>query len=214
MPMLFRQTRELEAQMDEYLDLMVQGGLLFTQGIKCYVEDRRDEFEARLTELRAAEERADGLRRSIENQLYLHTLIPESRGDVLGLLESADGVLNLMTVTLLRFSIEAPELERDLAPLFLDLSATAVATVEAMVAGIRAYYRYPAEVRDHISRAQGCRDETNRIAETYTRTVFRRDLRLSHKSQLRYFVTQTEQVAEEADDVCDRLAIAAIKRHV
>jgi len=214
MPILFQQTRELEAQIDDYLDLIIQGGMLFRQGVKCYLAGRREEFETRLTELRATEQRADSLRRAIENKLYIHTLIPESRGDVLGLLESADDVLNKVTGTLLRFSTEEPALEHDLDPMYGDLADNAIATVEAMVAGCRAYFRDLGAVRDHVSRAQACRDETNRIAETYTRTVFRRELRLSHKNQLRYFVSHVEQVAEDAEDVCDRLAIAAIKRHV
>lgn len=214
MTLLFKQSRELEAQIDEYLDRIIQGGLLFRQGVKCFLEHRMEEFEERLAELRAIEQRADDLRRAIEGKLYLHTLIPDARGDVLGLLEHADEVLNLITSTLLRFSVEVPELQDDLNPLFQDLADNTIATAEAMVSGTRSYFRDLAAVRDHISRAQGHREETNRIAERYTRTVFRRDLRLSHKNQLRYFVSHTERIAEEAEDVCDRLAIATIKRYV
>lgn len=214
MTLLFKQSRELGSQIDEYLDLIIQGGLLFRQGVKCYLDHRLEEFEDRLAELRTAEQRADDLRRAIERRLYVQTLIPDARGDVLGLLESADEVLNMLAATLLQFSIESPELPDDINPLFQDLADNAIATVEAMVGGTRAYFRDPAEVRDHISRAQGHREETNRIAETYTRNVFGRDLRLSHKNQLRYIVNRTEKVAEDAEDVCDRLAIAAIKRDI
>ncbi len=214
MTVLFRQSRELEGEIDDYLDLIVQGGLLFRQGVKCFQEHRQDEFEARLLELRGTEQRGDALRRSIETKLYLHTLIPESRGDVLGLLESADEVLNVITATLRQYSIEQPELPEDLHPLLRDVADNAIATVEAMVSGCRAYFRNLAAVRDHIAKAQGLRGEVNRLAETYVRAVFARELRLSHKSQLRYFVAHTEQIAEDADDVCDRLAIAAIKRYV
>ncbi|MBL0179520.1 MAG: DUF47 family protein [Gemmatimonadetes bacterium] len=214
MTILFRQSRELEAEIDEYLDLILQGGLLFRRGVKCFLDHRLEEFEQRLEELRGIERRGDTLRRGIESKLYLHTLIPESRGDVLGLLESADEVLNVVTSTLLRFSIELPALLDDLNPLFLDLADNAIAAVDAMVGGCRAYFRNLSAVRDHIARTQGLREEVNRLAETYVRAAFQRDLRLSHKNQLRYFVAHTEQIAEDADDVCDRLAIAAIKRYV
>jgi len=214
MTLLFKQSRELEAQIDEYLDHLVQGGLLFRQGVKCYLDHRLEEFEERLAELRATEQRADELRRNIERTLYLHTLIPDARGDVLGLLEHADDVLNIITSTLLRFSVEMPDLQDDLNTLFQDIADNSISTVESMVSGTRAYFRDLAAVRDHISRAQGFRVETNRIAERYTRTVFRRDLRLSHKNQLRYFVSHTEKIAEDAEDVCDRLAIATIKRYI
>ncbi len=212
MTLVFRQSRELAGQIDQYLDLVIHGGMLFRQGIKCFLEHRTDEFEERLTELRSVEQRGDDLRRQIERELYLRTLIPEYRGDVLGLLEGVDAVLNLLTKTLLRFSIENPELIDDLNPLYVDLTDAVVSTVESTVSGCRAYFRDLAAVRDHIGRAQASRKEANRFAETYTRQVFRLGLRLSHSNQLRYFVSHTENVAEDAEDVCDRLAIAAIKR--
>ncbi len=214
MTILFRQTRELEAQIDEYLDQLVQGGLLFRQGLRLHLEGRQAEFELRLAELRATERRGDALRRQVETRLYLHTLIPESRGDVLGLLEAADGVLNLLTDTLLRFDVERPEMPGDLDRLFLDLAGSAIDAAECMTRGCRAYFRDLPAVRDHISQVQFHREEANKLAEEYTRTVFRRELRLSHKNQLRYFVSHTEKIAEDAEDVCDRLAIAAIKRVV
>jgi uncharacterized protein len=108
MTVLFRRSKELEVQIDEYLDLIVNGGMLFRQGIRLYLQDRQEEFDQRLEDLRAIEQQADVLRRSIESKLYIHTLIPESRGDVLGLLESADKVLNIITATLLQFAVEIP----------------------------------------------------------------------------------------------------------
>jgi uncharacterized protein Yka (UPF0111/DUF47 family) len=214
MTILFRKNKELEAQIDEYLDQIVQGGLLFRHGLKLYLEHRLDDFEERLRALRAVEQRADDLRRRVESHLYLHTLIPEYRGDVLGLLEGADRVLNLTTATLLRYSVEEPELQDDMNDLFFELADHALAAADNMVRGCRAYFRDLTSVRDHIAQTQFHRDEASRIAEKYTRAAFRRDLRLSHKNQLRYFVSHTEDIAEEADDVCDRLAIATIKRYV
>ncbi len=214
MTLLFRESRELEGQIDAFLDLIGQGGMLFREGVRLYLDDRIGEFEVRLRELRSTERRGDDLRREIESRLYRHTLIPEYRGDVLGLLEASDKVLNALTSTLLRFAVEMPEIRDEFDPLFSDLADHAVSAVESMVRGCRAYFRDLNAVRDHISQVQFHREETNRIAETCTRAVFREDLRLSHKNHLRSFIEDTTLVADEAEDVCDRLAIAAIKRHV
>jgi predicted phosphate transport protein (TIGR00153 family) len=210
---LFKRNKQLEAQIDEYLDLIVTGGLLFRQGLKLFLQGRPEEFDERLQDLRAIESKADALRRGVESELYLHTLIPESRGDVLGLLERADQVLNMLTSTLQHFAVEAPDTLADLREVVIDLADNAVASADAMVRGVRAYFRDLAAVRDHISQAQFYRAEANRLSEKYRRDVFRRDLRLSHKIHLRYFAEHIERIAEEAEDVCDRLAIAAIKRH-
>ena len=212
MALLFKKTKKVELQIDEYLDLIVQGGLVFREGVRFYLEGRTDEFEARLAVLREMENVADGLRRTIESQLYLRTLIPESRGDVLGLMESADRVLNITTETLLEFSVEIPSLPKEVHRSFLDLVDYAVNCSDHTVGGIRAYFRNMEAVRDHINKVQFYRRETNRMAENIKRTIFRRRMSLSKKIHVRYFSYHVERIAEQSDDVCDRLAIAAIKK--
>jgi uncharacterized protein Yka (UPF0111/DUF47 family) len=83
-----------------------------------------------------------------------------------------------------------------------------------MVRGVRAYFRDLSAVRDHLGKVNYYEQETDRIAEEIKRIVFRQDLRLSHKFHQRYFALHIEAIADEAEDVCDRLAIACIKRDV
>jgi uncharacterized protein len=213
MALLFRKTNLVELQIDEYLDQIVQGGLVFKAGVRFYLEGRMGDFEDRLKILREMENKADTLRRSIESQLYLRTLIPESRGDVLGLLESADKVLNITTDTLLEFSVEIPAIPVAVRKLFQDLIESAVACCDHTVGGIRAYFRNLEAVRDHINKVQLYRDETNRMAENIKRTIFRSRMSLSKKIHVRYFSYHIERIAEQSDDVCDRLAIAVIKKY-
>lgn len=213
MSLLFKKTHLVESQIDEYLDLIVQGGLIFKEGVRFYLEGRTAEFEERLAILREREEAADVLRRTIESQLYLRTLIPESRGDVLGLLESADRVLNILTDTLLEFSVEIPEIPSAVRTEFLDLIQLSVNCSEQTVGGIRAYFRNIEAVRDYINKVQLYRRESNRMAEQIKRRIFRSRLSLSKKIHVRYFSYHVERIAEQSDDVCDRLAIAAIKKY-
>src|SRR4030042_57282 len=100
MDILLRKTHSLERQIDDYLDLVIRGSLLFREGLKCYCSGDLEHFSANLRDLDAIESSADVQRRAIETRLYSETLIPESRGDVLGLLESIDRVLNRIAETL------------------------------------------------------------------------------------------------------------------
>ncbi len=212
MALVFRKTKELEAQIDDYLDCVVRGALLFKQGVKYYLEQMTDDFEQRIKDLDKLESDADELRRDIESKLYTHTLIPESRGDVLGLLESTDRVLNTTAETLLQFAVEIPEILPELHKLYLELTEASASAVESMVMAIRSYFKEPMAVRHHISKVQFFEKESDKIAENIKRIVFRKDIRLSHKIHMRYFAYHIECIADEAEDVCDRLAIAAIKR--
>ncbi|MBW7887845.1 MAG: DUF47 family protein [Bacteroidetes bacterium] len=210
--MFLKKTKKLEAQIDEYLDLVIKGGLIFKLGIKCYLENQTAEFEHHLLELRKAEEDADDLRRNIEIKLYTRTLIPEARGDVLGILESCDKALNTTTETLLEFSVEIPVIVSELKNDFLEISDRSISCLENTVSGIRSYFRNVDAVRDYVTKVQFYRKETNKIAEKIKRTIYRTKSDLSYKMHIRDFAFHIEKIAEQSEDVCDRLSIAIIKR--
>ncbi|MEE8505781.1 MAG: DUF47 family protein, partial [Kiloniellales bacterium] len=108
---LFRRTKALENEIDAFLDKLSESAMLFKRAIQIYLADGATaEFDAKLQAVNRLESEADKLRRSIETQLYAQTLIPESRGDVLGLLENLDSVLNLHEGALWAFSIETPDI--------------------------------------------------------------------------------------------------------
>ncbi len=212
--MIFKKTRELEAQIDEYLDCVVEGALLFKQGIHFFLQEDMAELEIRAKELERKEHQGDQLRRKIETTLYEQTLIPEARGDVLGLLESTDTVLNTLSETLMQFVVEKPQLMTEIQQPFKELVEQTNSAVEEMVAAIRAYFRNFTMVRDHITKVQFFEKESDKSAYKIKRIIFDSTLDLSLKMHMRDFVDKVENISDEAEDVCDRLAIAAIKRYL
>ena len=214
MPVLFKKIKNLEAQIDDYLDMVVEGGFLFNQGIKYFLDGQTEEFESRLENINKTESHADILRREIETKLYLETLIPESRGDVLGVLEACDKVLNMTAETLQQFSVEIPFILDEVKNYYIELTSNSVNAMEEMVAAIRSYFKNINQVRDHINKVQLYETESDKIAAKLKRIVFRTDIELSQKMHMRYFALHIESIADEAEDVCDRLSIAAIKRSI
>ena len=82
----------------------------------------------------------DTLRRTIETQLYTQTLIPESRGDVLGLIENLDRILGFFEGTLWGLSIEKPDIPAEFHEGYRNLTNTGGEAVEAMVLASRAFF--------------------------------------------------------------------------
>jgi len=214
MAILFKNTKDLEGKIDSFLDLIIKGGFLFKQGIKYYLDEDTDEFEKRIKSIDKTESEADILRREIETRLYAETLIPESRGDVLGILEGCDKVLNITAETLMQFSTEIPYVLPEVKAKYLDLTDASVSALEEMVVAVRAYFRDITKVRDHITKVQLYESESDKIAFKIKHIVFRKDIQLSQKIHMRYFALHIETIADEAEDLCDRLSIAAIKRYV
>lgn len=207
-------TKKLELQIDEFLDKILQAGLVFKQGVRYYLRNEKELFNKKLEEVQQLENEADQLRRTIETKLYQHTLIPEQRGDVLGILESSDKVINITHETLSQFSVEIPEFIPEIHSLLIDLTDVSVSALESMVSAIRAYFVEMGVVRDFITKTIFFEKESDKLGEKIKRIIFNTpDLELARKIHQRYFTYHIENIADAAEDVCDRLAIAVIKRY-
>jgi predicted phosphate transport protein (TIGR00153 family) len=141
-------------------------------------------------------------------------LIPESRGDVLGLLENLDGVLNLMEGALWGFSIETPDIPARFHADYEALTDMAVNSVESLVLASRAFFRNIEAVADHMHKVMFYEKEADKVGTKLKRAIFASDAPLSHKSHMRQFVEHIDNVADAAEDVADRLAIYTIKRTI
>ena len=212
MPILFHTTKELEAQIDGFLDAVSEGALLFKQALASYLSGDGEKFEESLASLRGLENKADDLRRRVENQLYRHSLIPEHRGDVLGLLESLDDVIDDAKDSIAIFSVEKPSIPAELHSDFLDLADMAVQASEQVVLAARAFFRDVRAVGDYLHKVYFYEKEADKISERLKRRIFASDADLSEKFHQRNAVLHVDSVADMAEDSADRLRIYSIKR--
>ncbi len=212
MEFLFRRTKVLEGQIDDFLDAVSQGALLFKHTIKNYLNQEDEAFNRNIATIRKLEKEADQLRRSVENYLYTHSLIPEHRGDVLGLLENMDNVIDTAKSSLNCFSIETPDIKPQLVNDFLSLADKAALAAEAVVMASRDFFRDANAVKDHLHKVYFYEKEADKIADSLRRRIFRLEIDLSHKIHLGAFVKHVDLLADRAEEVADRLSIYTIKR--
>lgn len=212
---LFRRTRQLEKQIDGFFDKLSESSVVYRLAVRVYLkEGANEEFEERLLRVNKLESEADDLRRDIETQLYSNTLIPDSRGDVLGLIETADQLLTQFEGSLWAFSIEKPEIPDNLRPGFKKLTNMVVKAADELGLGARAFFRSPHDVPAYNHKVQLYEKEADILSTALKRDIFDSDLELSRKLHLREFVETIDGIADMAEDVADRLAIYSIKRTV
>jgi predicted phosphate transport protein (TIGR00153 family) len=212
---LFGRTRDLESQIDDFLDKLSESTVMFRLGVRTYLkEGPNGEFEQKLMAVNTLESEADALRRSIEKELYTHTLIPDARGDVLGLIETLDHLLNLLEGALWAISIEKPDIPDEFKSGYRKLTNMVALAAEALVLAARAFFRSPHMVGEYNHKVIIYEKEADKVSTRLKRDIFDSDLDLAHKMHLRNFVEQIDNVADWAEDVADRLAIYAIKRTV
>ena len=210
----FAKTKALESQVDGFLDTIVQGVLALKQAIKAYLEEREDEFAACIKKVSELERSADETRKQTETALYTNSLIPESRGDVLGLLENLDNVIDRAKAVVQSFEVQKPQIPGEYHPRFLDLTDLSIQAVDHVVQAARSYFRDVRAVPDHINKVDFYESEADRIGLALKKMIFDSELDLSHKMHLRYFAERIESISDIAEDVAERLNIAAIKRSI
>jgi len=197
---------DMEGQVNDYLDRLMHGVVLFRSGLQLSLQDRPDEFRGRLAELRAMAQQAAGLRRAMTAQLY-RSLRWDARGRALtDCLESTEAIISRMTATLVRYAVERPEPVVDGNALLLELAESAKHAVDCMSVTLRAHFRNAAEVAADAERVRSAREDTSGLSERYRGLICRMDLRLSHKSQLCSFADAIEDIAAVAAHAVDRLA--------
>ncbi|MBD3366863.1 MAG: DUF47 family protein [Candidatus Eisenbacteria bacterium] len=212
MEKIFSKTKALEAQIGRFLDTATDVGLLFQEAIKDYMHGEVDNFERRRERVSELEKEADRLRLEIERQLYTYTLIPESRGDVLGLLERTDEVINAAKTALMRFSVQRPRVPEDLSDDYIELACFGGRAVDELILGIRGYFMNDRTVTDRAHKVKFWEKEADAVAERLKRRIFDKDIELARKIHLDDFVLYIDMVADEAEDVSERLTISVIKR--
>ena len=214
MAVLYKPTKQLESQIEEFLNSVSEGAIVFERGVRCYIENDHENFSVYLKKIHDLEHKADDLRRTIESMLYTHTLIPEHRGDVLALLENTDNVIDTMKETLDQFDIETPEIPSNLEKGFLNLTEASTKSAEMLVHATRAFFVEARAVKDHLHKVLFFENEADRIGNDLKRKVFKMELELSKKFHLRYFALHIQNVSDRAEEVADRLAIYTIKRTI
>jgi predicted phosphate transport protein (TIGR00153 family) len=214
-PTLFGKTRFLEAQIDEFLDKVSEGGIYFQRGIELLLERGVvEETELKLEQLIQLKERANELRRAVVNTLYTEMLIPDFRGDVLRLLTHLyallDATKNVFQELLIGYSgaIEGAEAVAEVK----ELVGVVAQSLQEAVRGARAFFRRPEAVRDHINLIRVYESEADAITLRLMKALFASDRPLERKLLARDALEVIDGLADRAEEISDELSILAIKR--
>ena len=211
---IFKATKDLVRKIDAFLDLVGESVLHFEEGLKLYLSGSEVEFNERLVIIKNSESRADELRQNIEAQLYVQTLIPESRGDVLDLLEQMDEIIDFSKSIMLDFCVEKPEIPGELHDRLRKLAEIAVDSTQALIQSARSFFYDANTVKDHLHKVKFFENESDYVSEKAKRELFELNISLERKLHIKHFIVSIDSISDVAEDISNRLSIAAMKRIV
>jgi len=212
--MLWNKEKSVIDKIKAYLDQVDRCRNRFRVSIeKLVLEPGNEENQAIVEEVHRSESKADDLRRTIELQLYERALIPESRGDVLGLLETMDaipGMFQSLCYQLLLEKITFPEQFRERFLHLVDVNVKSYDLVREAVLGLF----YSKDVKAQTDLVDAAESDSDHMERDLIRDIFSSKLDKADKMLLKDIVVYTGDISDQAETVKDRLILAIVKRKI
>lgn len=214
MSLFTRTTKELAVRIDEFFDTIEIGILIFKEGVKAYVNGDQEAFQSHLKKIDEQESKADKLQRGIENDMIVHSILPQQRSEIVKLLWQLDEIIDTAKGSLNEFYIEMPHIPPSLVHDFISLAEVSANAAEELMPAARAFFREPHLVREKLIKVYFFEKETDKSSFKLKKKVFHEmnELNLAEKAHLRYITHHIETISDRAQDAADMLASMAIRQ--
>lgn len=214
--MLLKKTKILEKDIEIFLGKIQSINLVCFEAIQEYLKGDQDHFLKHVDTCRELETEIDDIRIEIEHNLYGDMLIPESRGDVLGILETLDDVADTAKEIAVCLDVEKPEFTPDIIEPYLKMARMSRDSVDELIKAVTTFFTHSDLTGGFIKKVNFFEHEIDLLEEELKRQVFANPEieRLSHKMHLRFFIEKLAQLSDDAESVCQRLALSTIKRSI
>ncbi len=154
---------------------------------------------------------ADDLRREIEHELYERALIPESRGDILGLLESVDKLPNTFESVCYQILQERIVFPEEFKNKFLDLIDKNVEAYKLIKKASLGFF-YNKDISKDLQDVDIKESESDSVERDLIESIFTSKLDKPDRILLKEIVVNIGNISDLALASADRLTIAVIKR--
>ena len=215
MVLFLRKYKLVENMLDEYFHRCDKCIDLFSDAMNIYfAEGLCDNFENAANNCHRAESYADDQRREIEHTLYGQALLPDSRGDLLGLLEMFDKIPNEAETVLFSLLCQRIEIGEDLKDFFKQLINLNVESYRLARKAVDTLFKSPKLTARATKEVDDKESESDRLERIIIGELFKGDYTTEQKILLRDIVMQVGGISDRAENSADRIDIVAIKRQI
>ena len=213
--LLFRKEQQVEQLIYRYLDSLKMAQDNFLKAMNVYFQKGFcEDLDFLVEQTHKVESKADDTRYEIETMMYAKALIPESRGDVLGLLEAIDQIPGLFELIL--YMIQTQKLR---TPDFLvldikELIRVSLECCDLLIKEVEALFKKSRDIRSLLSNIDNNESHCDHIERRIITRIFDSDLDPFQTLQLKEMVIQLGEISDQADRVSRRVHIISTKRRV
>ena len=207
--------KEVQDRMAQYNEQVLTCMDVFQEAIKSYCENPdREVFKESVRKVHQAEGLADDIRREIEVLMYTKALFPESRGDILGLLEAMDRVPNSAEATAHMILNQHIALPAEYRSKILSLVEITSRCVHEMVIATGAVFTNFVQATATVGKIDELESEADYIEADIIDQIFSSDMEGIDKILLRDLTRRLAGISDRAENVGDRIRIMVAKRNI
>jgi len=211
----WKKDETIEQMLDHYFQQCDACLALFEKTVAVFFQEGRGAaFEAAVQLTHEAESVADDLRRDIEFELYGKALLPESRGDILGLLEAFDQLPNMAQTVLFVLLCQRMTLPPEFKAAFrhlIDLNLQAYYQVRKAVDCL---FHHPQGVTACTREVDPKESESDRAERAMVCDLFKTGMDMGDKMMFKELVLLIGHLSDLAKKTGDRINIISMKRQI
>jgi len=187
----------------------------FKNGMNVYLsEGLGEKFDFYVQQVYEMESQADDLRRKVEWEMYSKALLPESRGDILGFLETLDKIPNKAESLLNQIKLQRLTFPKELNPNLRRIVALSCEAIQLVYEAATNFISRKGDIHKLADAIDAKETECDHVEQDTISKIFTMDIDKADKILLKEFIIELGNLTDRAEDVSDRLTILSVKGRV
>lgn len=212
---LFKKQRMVEKLIRDYIENLRMTQECFNEALTiCLDEEYSGDFDFMTEQTHKFESKADDIREEIKSLMYSKALLPESRGDIMGLLETIDVIPGIFELLLNMIRTEKIRIPDFITPDVKELVGVSLASCDLMFRQIEALFSRGEGVRTLVSTIDHNESHCDHIERRIIDHLFSSELEPFQKILIKEWIVTLGDITDQVDRVSKRANIISMKRTV
>jgi predicted phosphate transport protein (TIGR00153 family) len=212
---LFKKQRQVESLIYSYLENLRIVKDHFSKAMDICMENSScEDFDFLTGQTHKFESKADDIREEIKNLMYGKALIPESRGDIMGLVEEIDKIPSIFQRLLYTINTQKLVIPAFIVPDVKELIRISLVSCDLMVEQVEVLFKRKGGIRILVATIDHNESHCDHIERSIITKIFDSDLDPFQKLQLKELVIDMGEISDHVDTVSKRINIISMKRIV
>ncbi|MDF1525214.1 MAG: DUF47 family protein [bacterium] len=213
---IFKKQYQVESLVIKYLEAIEMAQENFALALEtCLMDDKAcGDFSFLSDETHRFESQADDVREEIKTLMYDKVLLPESRGDIMRLLDGIDYVPRYMEIVLNILKTQMLVIPDFLIPDIRELVAASLEACALMRWQVEDLFKRKGRIKELLAVIDLKESQCDKIERRLISAIFESDLDGFQKLQLKELVIFLGDISDQVDTISKQINIMSLKRRV